>query len=415
MAGTVQCVNANTPAKIVEFQGGRLDENTGTGYTINIPKGKTGTWNTVNDATYTNTITGEGTLTVSCPVRKGGTSPNYWYATRTHLALKLSDFAGTLTVTSNGDPSGRFTLDTSNGMPNGTLNVPSGVVVLNTAKTFRVGRLSGSGELGGISDFGSGTSGTNTWQVGNDANWSCSVKITANSNLVKMGTGKVTWSGANTNTGTTNVKEGELAVNSTTKLGTGKLTVTEGACLSGTNTSSKQLENSSVEINGTLSPGLYNGAFSGTIYFGGKNVTFNQSAVYQIGALKCATATNNGCAGIANIGTLTINGTIRVIPSDNNMLAVGDSIRLWSNATKLVGTPTVETYYGIEWDDSRLMSEGLLFVKSISTGITPHFALPTPHFNIYDLRGRMVRQGATSTEGLKPGIYVIEGKKWVVR
>ena len=415
VAGTVQCINANTPAKTVEFQGGRLDENTGTGYTINIPKGKTGTWNTVNDATYTNTITGEGTLTVSCPVRKGGTSPNYWYATRTHLALKLSDFAGTLTVTSNGDPSGRFTLDTSNGMPNGTLNVPSGVVVLNTAKTFRTGKLSGSGELGGICDFGNGTSGTNTWQVGNDANWSCSVKITANSNLVKMGTGKVTWSGANTNTGTTNVKEGELAVNSTTKLGTGKLTVTEGACLSGTNTSSKQLENSSVEINGTLSPGLYNGAFSGTIYFGGKNVTFNQSAVYQIGALKCATATNNGCAGIANIGTLTINGTIRVIPSDNNMLAVGDSIRLWSNATKLVGTPTVETYYGIEWDDSRLMSEGLLFVKSISTGITPHFALPTPHFNIYDLRGRMVRQGATSTEGLKPGIYVIEGKKWVVR
>ena len=414
VAGTVQCVNANTPAKIVEFQGGRLDENTGTSYTINIPKGKTGTWNTVNDATYTNTITGEGTLTVSCPVRKGGTSPNYWYATRTHLALKLNSFAGTLTVTSNGDPSGRFTLDTSNGMPNGTLNVPSGVVVLNTAKTFRVGKLSGSGELGGISDFGSGTSGTNTWQVGNDANWTSGVKVTANSNLVKLGTGRVTWSAANTNTGTTTIKEGELAINASGKLGTGKLTVADGATLSGTNTTTKPLENSSIEINGTIRPGLYDGAFSGTIYFGGKNVTMTQTAVYQIGALKCATASNAGCAYIANVGTLTINGTIRVVPAENNTLAVGDSIRLWTGVTKFVGSPIVETYYGIEWDDSRI-SEGLLFVKSIATGITQHSSLTTQHFNVYDLRGRMVRQGATSTEGLKPGIYVIEGRKCVVR
>ena len=299
-------------------------------------------------------------------------------------------------------------------MPNGTLNVPSGVVVLNTAKTFRVGKLSGSGELGGISDFGSGTSGTNTWQVGNDANWTSGVKVTANSNLVKLGTGRVTWSAANTNTGTTTIKEGELAINASGKLGTGKLTVADGATLSGTNTTTKPLENSSIEINGTIRPGLYDGAFSGTIYFGGKNVTMTQTAVYQIGALKCATASNAGCAYIANVGTLTINGTIRVVPAENNTLAVGDSIRLWTGVTKFVGSPIVETYYGIEWDDSRI-SEGLLFVKSIATGITQHSSLTTQHFNVYDLRGRMVRQGATSTEGLKPGIYVIEGRKCVVR
>ena len=412
-AGTVQCINANVPAKTVEFQGGRLDENTGTGYTINIPKGKTGTWNTVNDATYTNTITGEGTLTVSCPVRKGGTSPNYWYATRTHLALKLSDFAGTLTVTSNGDPSGRFTLDTSNGMPNGTLNVPSGVVVLNTAKTFRTGKLSGSGELGGICDFGNGTSGTNTWQVGNDANWSCSVKITANSNLVKMGTGKVTWSGANTNTGTTIVSEGELAVNTSGKLGTGKLTVAKDATFSGVNSTSKPLENASIEVNGTLRPGSYNGAFTGTLYFGGKNVTISQTGTYLISAYKVATSSSNGCANIANIGTLTINGTIRIVPTSNNTLAVGDSIRLWSNVTKFVGSPIIENTNGIEWDDSRI-SEGLLFVKAIATDIKSVIS-NQQSFDIYDLNGRLVRKSTSSTEGLKPGIYVVEGRKVVVK
>jgi lipopolysaccharide export system protein LptA len=42
-AGTVQCVNANTPAKVVEYQGGTLRENTGSSYTVNVPQGKTGT------------------------------------------------------------------------------------------------------------------------------------------------------------------------------------------------------------------------------------------------------------------------------------------------------------------------------------------------------------------------------------
>lgn len=413
--GTVQCTGASIPAKTVEFQGGRLDECTGTSYTINIPKGKTGTWNTVNDATYTNTITGEGTLTVSCPVRKGGTSPNYWYATRTHLGLKLSNFAGTLSVTSNGDPGGRFTLDTSNGMPNGTLNVPNGVVVLNTAKTFRIGKLTGSGELGGISDFGSGTSGANTWQVGNDANWGSSVKVTANSNLVKLGSGKVTWSAVNTNTGTTTVKEGELCLSTSGKLGTGKLTVAKDAIFSGTNLTTKQLENASVEINGTLRPGSYKGAFTGTLFFSGKNVTLTQSAVYVVGASKCATASVNGCTSLQNIGTLTINGTIRVEPVSSHTLAVGDSIRIWSGVTKFVGSPIVESYYGIEWDDSRI-SEGLLFVKSIATGIKTQIADgDSSTFNVYDLRGRLVRARATSTEGLKTGVYVVEGRKIIVR
>jgi hypothetical protein len=88
---------------------------------------------------------------------------------------------------------------------------------------------------------------------------------------------------------------------------------------------------------------------------------------------------------------------------------------LWSNVTKFVGTPTIEGTNGIEWDASRI-SEGLLFVKSIATGIKPQIAdTKTQIGNIYDLRGRLVRQSATSTEGLKPGIYVIEGRKFVVK
>ena len=35
--------------------------------------------------------------------------------------------------------------------------------------------------------------------------------------------------------------------------------------------------------------------------------------------------------------------------------------------------------------------------------------------NIYNLNGQLVRQGATSTEGLPSGLYIVGGKKLVVK
>jgi hypothetical protein len=35
--------------------------------------------------------------------------------------------------------------------------------------------------------------------------------------------------------------------------------------------------------------------------------------------------------------------------------------------------------------------------------------------NIYSLDGRLVRQNAKSLEGLQPGIYVVDGKKYYVK
>ena len=410
--GTVQCINAPTPAKTVEFQGGRLDENTGTSYNIYIPKGKSGTWNTVNDATYSNTISGEGTLTVSCPVRKGGTNPNYWYATRTRMALRLNNFAGILTVTSNGDPGGRFTLDTSNGMPNGTLNIPSGVVVLNSGRTLRIGKVVGNGSLGGNSDFGSGVSGTNAWEVGNDENWTTNVVVTANAQLIKVGTGKVTWSAACNHTGATYVNEGEMCIKDGTSLGTGALTVKEAGTLSGNNSADKSLKNSSYTIHGMVKPGAFNGSTTGTLYFGSKNVNMSATSTLVINAAGCATSTYNGCSFIGGINTLTMNGTIIVTPSKTNTLAPGDSIRLWK-ANSFSGTPKVQNTNGITWDTSRI-SEGILIVKDVDTAIRPKLSVQNPQ-DIYDSFGRMVRQQATTLEGLKPGIYVIRGRKYVVR
>ena len=415
MAGTVQCVNATTPAKSVEFQGGTLSENGSTSYPIHVVSGKSATWNLVNDATYSNQITGEGTITISCPVREGGSGSSKWYATRTQVALNLEDFNGTLKPVSNGDPSGRFTLSTAKGMPNGTMNIASGVEVQNSGKTFRIGKLMGSGALGGTCTFSSAANNTaNTWQVGNDQNWSTTVQVVSNANLVKVGTGKVSWNAKNSNSGTTQVNEGELAIGTQSKLGTGVLTIGANGTLSGSNTATSALENASVLVNGVIRPGLLETSYSGGITLAGKPMTINQSGVLVINAARNATGASTGCTTLAGISKLTVNGTIRVVAIASHTLQEGDMIRVFT-ADSFAGTPKFEFEGGVEWDTSRI-SEGLLIVKSVvADGIDAVSLSVHSPADIYDLNGRLVRARATDVQGLPAGVYLCRGKKIVVR
>jgi autotransporter-associated beta strand protein len=405
-AGTVQCINANVPAKTVEYQGGTLRENTGTSYAVHAAKNKQGTWYLANRATYTNKVTGEGTLTIYCTTEKG---TNY-YATRTQVACNFSEFRGTLKPTSSQDDPAvlRFTLNTNSGMPYGTMNIAQGVEVQNTGKTFHIGKLTGSGALGGGCTFSNGaTPGINTWQVGNDENWATSVKVTSNSNLIKLGSGKVTWNSANDNTGTTTVSEGELALGTTGKLGTGKLTVAADALFTGTNKKDMPLSNATIEINGTVRPGIYDGAFTGSIYIDKKNVTFNSQSLLIIGTLKAGQSTS-----LEGISKLTMNGTIRIVPSGKNQLHVGDSIRIWT-AESMLGTPVFDMQGGITWDTTRI-SEGLLFVKDIDTSIDlPRNATAGSNApkGTYNLNGQRLSDRA-NVHTLK-GIYIRDGKKIV--
>ena len=298
-------------------------------------------------------------------------------------------------------------------MPKATLNIPEGVEVQNTGKTLHIGRVSGKGKLGAGCTFSNNVSaGTNTWQVGNDENWTTNVVVTSNSHLVKVGTGKITWNATCTHTGTTSINEGEVGISNGTSLGTGTFTLKEGATLSGNNTEEKSLKNSSYTINGTVRPGAFVGSTTGTMFFGSKNVTMNSTSTLEIYASACATETYNGCSFIGGINTLTMNGTIIVTPSKTNTLQVGDYIRLWK-VNSFSGTPKVLNTGGITWDDSRI-SEGILIVKDIDTAINTIVSESKPR-DISDATGRMVRSQATTLEGLKPGVYVIQGRKFVVK
>ena len=401
-AGTVQCINANIPAKTVEFQGGTLNENTSTSYTINVPEGKAGTWYMANRSTYTNKITGKGTLNAYCTTEKG---TNY-YATRTPVQCDFTSFEGILKPSSGlDDPSVlRFTLNTSSGMPKGTMNIAANVEVQNSGKTFHVGKATGTGKLGGSCTFSnSGSVGANTWQVGNDADWTTTVKVSSNANFVKVGTGKITWNGASVNTGTTTIREGELCLGTVSSLGTGRLTVDANGTLSGNNSAAKALSNSAVTVNGILRPGTTEGLATGTLFFGSKNVTIGTTGTLVIAASQSGVSTK-----ISDIGTLTINGTIRIVPTLGNKLQVGDSIRVFT-ATNFAGTPQFEMQNGITWDTSRI-SEGLLFVKDIDLGIATVQNSESANQNsaVYDLQGRRIQRST-----LRRGVYIRNGKKYI--
>lgn len=408
-AGTVQCISCSSPAKTVEFLNGSLIENGSSSYAIEVPKGKMGTWNTTNNASYTNKLSGEGTLTVYCEEVKG----SGWFATRTQLCMDFQNFKGIIKATGRSDDEGaRWTLNTDKGMPEGTLNIASGLTVQNTGKTFAIGKVTGMGALGGYASFSNnGGSGANTWKLGNADDWTWGGIITANSSFIKTGTGKATFTGAHDYTGTTSIEAGELRVSGNkVTLGTGSLTVKRGATLSGS-TGSSVLTNSlySIQAGATLQVDNSSDGTAGKFDFGGKNVTL---AANSFLTLTVNSLTNHST--LKNINKLTMNGTIRLRLPDGWTPAVGDELTLYTDVTTLAGTPKLESEVinaeaGLYWDTSDLASKGILRVTStVPVGLQAIDATRTD-LPVYTLDGRRVNRVRSGQ------VYIIGGEKVLVK
>ncbi|MBQ0023693.1 MAG: hypothetical protein KBT29_10710 [Prevotellaceae bacterium] len=371
--GTVQNGNG-IAAKVVELQGGSLVDNVGTNNEINIPAKKKGTWTTGNRCTYSNKLTGEGEVTVLCATEKGS---NY-YATRTPLQFNLSAFEGTLTAGATYTADGRFTLDTSNGSDKWTLNIPAGIIAQNSGKTLKVGAVTGKGNLGGFCTFSNnGASGTNTWTVGNASDFKFEGKVIGADKFTKVGTGKMTVTGAWETSGAVSVNAGKIHLNSGAKLGTGSLTIAKGAALTGVTKSGTPLTNSAFTINGELQVGISSSAASGEMDFNGQNVTFGADSRLVLG-LRIASTDESKASGasIKNINKLTLNGTISIFLSDSYVPQQGDELRLWTGVKSFAGTPMFELpetliskdeteIYNITWDTSDI-ANGIIKVASVS-------------------------------------------------
>ena len=409
--------NSLSPAKTLEFQGGSFSDFNGNGsysnytYNVNVVEGKTGTWNLDARATYNNKLTGAGTLTVNVQTT----------IQRTQLQGNWSAFEGTIKATTSSNAV--FPFDNAYGIPKATLDLSSGITVGNTAKTFKIGKVTGSGNLGGTIGFGNSVSGSNTWQVGNEDNFTWSGAVTGTgTNFTKLGTGKMTATGAWTTTGAVRVNEGEIHINSNTCLGTGALTVAAGASLTGVTgslySSPGNLTNSAYTINGTLQVGIGPSSSSGFMGFGGKNVTMGTNSVLRLGVSRCANGTSsNGGACLTNIGNMTMNGTVSVFLGDSYSLVEGDSVILWT-AEKNLGAPKLENYIideaaGLYWNDSQL-ARGVLYVtKEIPAGIHGIYYTNDEDAPIYTLDGVKVAEAGADLKTLEPGIYLRNGKKFV--
>ncbi len=419
-AGAVDVTSDNniSPAKVVEFAGGALNDANGSGsyssynYAVHVPKGKQGTWNLDSRATYKNKLTGEGTLTVNVQTT----------IQRTQLQGDWSAFEGVIkTATSS---NAVFPFDNGYGLPKAELNIATGQTVVNTSgKTFAIGKLSGNGSLGGVALYGQGApSGTVTWKIGNDNNWNFAGKITGTCNITKTGEGRVNLTGkSNDYTGNTRVEEGNLAFGSGVSLGTGALTVNAGALLSGVTASSGALQNSQFTINGALQVGAMSPTATGVINFNNKNVTFGTQSTLIVAVRRGASATLAGGGCLAEINRLTMNGTVDVRVSESHTLQEGDSIILWK-ATTVTGTPkllskVVDVAQQLAWDATDLSKGILRVVKDATVGIGGVEGSLPVNVQVTDVNGAVVLRYSCPAEeatvrlrqsSLPRGVYMLQ-------
>ena len=397
-------IQNNSALKSIELQGGTLwDDVQATTHAIIVPKSKSATWQLTNAyyTAYANKLTGAGTLTV---VPRNTVQ-------RVRITGDWSQFEGVVKHTNKNII---LPFDNSTGMAKATLDVAEGCSVSNVCKSFAIGKLTGKGSLiQPVADFKSqaAVSGSNTWNIGNswedvgDFTFEGTFTDPGSSNKCvfnKVGTCKMSVTGKSNHSGATTVKEGELCLRSGAQIGTGTLSVSKGAVLSGVTTSKVPLANSSFTINGILRPGSTATATFGTLFFNNKNVTIGNTGVLLFRALSKSMHTSLG-----DIAKLTVNGTIRIEVAENHTLQVGDELQLWPAATQLAGTPTFDLPEGITWDTSRI-SEGVITVTAISTGIRSieNGKLKTESY--YDLNGRRV-------QNVGKGIYIRGGRKTAVK
>lgn len=408
VAGGVAERNGNA-ANTIELQGGTLwDDSQATTHAINVPKGKSATWqlSTTYYTNYTNKLTGEGTLTV---VPRNTVS-------RVRISGDWSQFRGTVKHTTTDI---WLPFDCTSGMPHGTLDIAADCGVTNVAKAMTIGAVTGSGSLNHpISNFQNqnGVSGNNTWNIGNsdDNNFTFAGTIHdeggSNKSLFnKVGTCKMTFTGKGDFSGACRVNGGELCLNSSKTdimLGTGTLNVAKGATLSGKGT----LGNSSVTVatGGTIRSGITETNAGGNLKFSDKNLTVN-------GTIQTYISTKSTFSKFTGIGKLTLNGTLAVRGKEGLELAVGDELMIFDASEIVLGSNVVfdlcepNKAMGYTWDTSRL-NEGILVVGPAPDGIMSLKSDALRDAEIFTLQGVRLQNRPT-----RAGIYVVDGRKMLLK
>lgn len=192
----------------------------------------------------------------------------------------------------------------------------------------------------------------------------------------------------------------------------GTVTVRDGGTITGTGSA----KNITVNKGGTITAGYNNGY--GTLKAAG-NVTMNAGSTIAVkaGLSSSGSAVNDA---FKLMGTTTHNGdTIIVILSPQRTLTAGEELKIFTGNGVQTGSyilKTVSENQVIEWDDSQLLTDGILKVASAITdikGITGSFGNET-EVDVYSTDGVLLRskvKQSAALDGLSRGVYVINGHK----
>lgn len=362
-------------------------------YIFKIDKGATLTWTGCDSrCEYRTQLFGEGTLLLNTPTFRTGWTGDW------------SAFEGTVKMHTS---TAGWSICNGYGLPKATLDLNGCTNVTNNGQRFEIGILKGSGKLHGVWDAGIKSVGTaNTWALGTlDKDFTLQAVISGNSILEKVGTGKMTVTSACDHTGGTKVLGGEVCLNRSTNtvaaLGTGNVTVSSGALLSG-----KGLPGGNITVleGGVLRPGTTETATTGTLAMGGKSITINKGGMLRI------YRTESKGAKLSGIATLTLKGTLELTLPEDVAFTEGDEVELWSaNSTVIDADATLQLASpgrGLCWNTNRL-TEGILEVASDPTAIEGVQATVSDGGNVYDLSGRR------SSGGVRNTIYIKNAKKYI--
>lgn len=358
---------------------------------IDIASGKTLTLNGGQRCSIQGTLTGKGTLKINFPYVRGDVSTD------------VSNFEGTIEVTS-----GQYRLIAAMDLSKGTFQPDADVYAVSTKSgsgtesslTHKIGALQSSATNCTLS--------TGVWNVGYlNTNTTYAGIINSSATLNKYGDGVLTLTGSSASP--INIYAGKVSLENATCTTTGLVTVRSGATVCGNGTTA------SITVNngGTLAIGKATSSAITSLTLTG-NLTVRAGANIQI------KSRNQRCDALKVNGNISLDSPNFLMVQNGTWQADTD-YKIFTGTVTLSGTPTFEPMIpmeGYHWDFSRLASEGVITIKADATGIKGLYdeQKNIGQIEVYDLSGRKVNiHDKTSKENLSKGIYIINGKKIVIK
>lgn len=284
-----------------------------------------------------------------------------------------------------------------------------------TAVTTKIGSVASSAK-----DCTLGN-GKDTYEVGYNNQSTTYKGLLKAASVKKYGTGTWTLTTAGS-TSSIDVYGGELVLSNVAissnpqSLTSGSIVVRNGGTLCGTGCAMAV----TVQKGGVITAAATD-KFTGTLRTNG-NLMMMDGATMRVKLMKNSSGKNaNDKFKIG--GNLTHNGdTIQIEVAEDYTLAAGDEIAIFTaDVNKQSGTyllKTVSPGKTITWDDSRLLSEGVLVAKGVDTAIRQVAIDDDTEVDVYTTDGTQLRSQVKfghALDGLAKGVYIVNGQKVIKR